>query len=143
MNAISDINIPLDSGKFWLMGRKVVKVLVSLSEQRRFVRGLRTFMSYEQTGLEYERAARVCGKPKYTFRSLILMAIDGLVSFSGYPLRLAAYTGVATSFAFVLTTAWVLMNVLANAYCPTELGQRHGLDPVHGLDPDDRAGGNR
>ena len=118
MNAISDINIPLDSGDFCLMDRKVVKALVGLPEQMRFVRGLRTFVGFKQTGLEYERAAREAGKPKYTLRSLILLAIDGLVSFSGYPLRLAAYVGVATAFASVLVTAWVLIDALANHAAP-------------------------
>ena len=118
MNAISDINIPLDSGDFCLMDRKVVKVLVGLPEQMRFVRGLRTFVGFKQTGLEYERAAREAGKPKYTLRSLILLAIDGLVSFSGYPLRLAAYVGVATAFASVLVTVWVLIDALANHTAP-------------------------
>ena len=57
MNAISDIDIPLDSGDFCLMDRKVVEVLVGLPERMRFVRGLRTFVGFKQTGLEYERAA--------------------------------------------------------------------------------------
>ena len=118
MNAISDIDIPLDSGDFCLMDRKVVKVLVGLPEKMRFVRGLRTFVGFKQTGLEYERAAREAGKPKYTLRSLIVLAIDGLVSFSGYPLRLSAYVGVATAFAAVLVTGWVLIDALANHTAP-------------------------
>lgn len=118
MNAISDIAIPLDSGDFCLMDRKVVEVLVSLPERMRFVRGLRTFVGFKQSGLEYERAAREAGKPKYTLRSLILLAIDGLVSFSGYPLRLSAYLGVATAFAAGLVTIWVLLDALANHTAP-------------------------
>ncbi len=118
MNAISDLDIPLDSGDFCLMDRKVVKVLVGLPEQMRFVRGLRTFVGFKQTGLEYERAAREAGKPKYTLRSLILLAIDGLVSFSAYPLRLVAYVGVATTFTSVLVTVWVLIDALANHTAP-------------------------
>ena len=118
MNAISDFNIPLDSGDFFLMDRKVVKVVVRLPEQMRFARGLRTFIGFKQSNLEYESAAREVGKSKYTLRSLILLAIDGLVSFSGYPLRLAAYMGIATAFASVLLTAWVPMDALANHTAP-------------------------
>lgn len=118
MNAISDIDIPLDSGDFCLMDRKVVEVLVGLPERMRFVRGLRTFVGFKQTGLEYERAAREAGKPKYTLRSLISLAIDGLVSFSGYPLRLLAYLGVATALAAGLVTVWVLIDALANHTAP-------------------------
>lgn len=118
MNAISDIDIPLDSGDFCLMDRKVVKVLVGLPERMRFVRGLRTFVGFKQTGLEYERAAREAGKPKYTLHSLISLAIDGLVSFSGYPLRLLAYLGVATAFVAGLITVWVLIDALANHSAP-------------------------
>jgi polyisoprenyl-phosphate glycosyltransferase len=118
MNAISDIDIPLDSGDFCLMDRKVVEVLVGLPERMRFVRGLRTFVGFKQTGLVYERAAREAGKPKYTLRSLISLAIDGLVSFSGYPLRLLAYLGVATAFASGLVTVWVLIDALSNHTAP-------------------------
>ena len=118
MNAISDIDIPLDSGDFCLMDRKVVKVLVGLPEQMRFVRGLRTFVGFKQTGLEYERAAREAGEPKYTLRALISLAMDGLVSFSGYPLRLLAYLGVATTFASALVAIWVLVDALANHTAP-------------------------
>ncbi len=118
MNAISDIDIPLDSGDFCLMDRKVVEVLVGLPERMRFVRGLRTFVGFKQTGFEYERAAREAGKPKYTLRSLISLSIDGLVSFSGYPLRLLAYLGVATALAAGVVTVWVLIDALANHTAP-------------------------
>ena len=118
MNAISDIDIPLDSGDFCLMDRKVVEALVGLPERMRFVRGLRTFVGFRQTGLEYERAAREAGQPKYTSRSLISLAVDGLVSFSGYPLRLLTYLGIATAFTAGLVTIWVLIDAFANHTAP-------------------------
>jgi polyisoprenyl-phosphate glycosyltransferase len=118
MNAISDINIPPDSGEFCLIDRKVVRLLVGLPQQMRFVCGLPTFVWFNQTGLKYVRAASEAKKPKYTSRSLILLAIDGLVSFSGYPLRLIACIGVATAFAAVLMSAWVLIDALANHTAP-------------------------
>lgn len=107
LNAISDLDIPLDSGDFCLMDRKVVEALKRLPERARFVRGLRTFVGFRQTGLAYERAARGRGRPKYSLRALIGLAVDGLVSFSSYPLRLVTYLGIGTAaFAFVLML-WV------------------------------------
>jgi polyisoprenyl-phosphate glycosyltransferase len=88
LGAISDLDIPLDSGDFCLMDRQVVDVLKHLPEKMRFVRGLRSFAGFRQVGLAYERAAREGGKPKYTLGSLLVLAIDGLINFSNYPLRL-------------------------------------------------------
>jgi polyisoprenyl-phosphate glycosyltransferase len=109
-NAISDLDIPLDSGDFCLMDRRVVDVLKHLPERMRFVRGLRSFMGFRQIGVPYERAAREAGTSKYSLRALIGLAIDGLVSFSSYPLRLVTRLGLATiSVAFILL-AWVLFD---------------------------------
>jgi dolichol-phosphate mannosyltransferase len=118
LNAISDIDIPLDSGDFCLMDRKVVEVLVSLPERMRFIRGLRTFVGFKQTGLVYERAARAAGKPKYTSSALVSLAMDGLVSFSSYPLRLLFYLGIASTVAAGAVTVWVLIDALANHTAP-------------------------
>ncbi len=87
LGAISDVTIPLDSGDFCLMDRRVVDALNRLPEKCRFVRGLRGFLGFRQVGLEYDRPPRDAGRPKYTLRKLSGLAIDGLVSFSGYPLR--------------------------------------------------------
>ena len=70
LNAISDLRIPLDSGDFCLMDRKVVDAINALPERARFVRGLRTFVGFRQSGVEYDREARGAGRPKYTFRAL-------------------------------------------------------------------------
>ena len=93
MAALSDLEIPLDSGDFGLMDRRVVEELKKLPEKKRFVRGLRTFVGFRQVGLEYARSAREAGEPKYTFRGLVRLALDGLVSFSDAPLRLASILG--------------------------------------------------
>ncbi len=107
-NAISDLDIPLDSGDFCLMDRRVVEVLRHLPERMRFVRGLRTFVGFRQIGLPYDRAGREAGSSKYSLGALVELAMDGLVSFSSYPLRLLTRIGLATiTTAFVLL-AWVL-----------------------------------
>lgn len=110
LRAISDIDIPLDSGDFCLMDRKVVDVLKHLPERLRFVRGLRTFVGFRQIGQRYERAAREAGEPKYSFRALCRLAIDGLISFSSYPLSLVTYLGFASAGLAVLVTIWVLVD---------------------------------
>ncbi len=116
--AISDLDIPLDSGDFSLMDRKVVDALEGLPERRRFVRGLRSFVGFRQTGLAYERDARGAGRPKYTLAGLVGLAVDGLISFSGYPLRLVTYLGLATSSVAAVLLVWVLVDALHNHTAP-------------------------
>lgn len=93
LRAMSHLEIPLDSGDFCLMDRKVVEALKRLPERNRFVRGLRAFVGFKQTGLAYERAARLAGQPKYTFRALCRLALDGLLGFSSAPLQSLFYVG--------------------------------------------------
>lgn len=112
LGLISELEIPLDSGDFCLMDRRVVDALNRLPEKGRFVRGLRSFLGFRQVGLEYDRPARAAGRPKYTFRKLSGLAIDGLVSFSSYPLRLVTYMGMATAGVALVLTAWVLNDAI-------------------------------
>lgn len=91
---ISDIDIPLDSGDFCVMDRKVVNAIVKeMPEQIRFVRGLRAYVGFKQIGVTYERAERAAGEVKYTFKKLVELALDGLFGFSTFPLRMATYLG--------------------------------------------------
>jgi len=118
LNAISDLDIPLDSGDFCLMDRKVVDALKGLPEQSRFIRGLRTFIGFRQVGLEYERDARTAGSPKYTLADLVRLATDGLVSFSSYPLRLVTYLGLLTGLGALGMIAWVLFDAFVRHSAP-------------------------
>lgn len=93
LRKLSYLDIPLDSGDFCLMDKRVAETVRTLRERSRFVRGLRTWAGFRQTGLEYERDYRFAGEPKYTFSKLLKLAYDGLFSFSTVPLRLAVYTG--------------------------------------------------
>jgi glycosyltransferase involved in cell wall biosynthesis len=104
--AVGDIEIPLDSGDFCLLDRKVVEVLKHLPERQRFVRGLRSFVGFRQVGVRYARAARAAGEPKYTWPALLRLALDGLIGFSGFPLNLVTYVGLAVgALAVALTVA--------------------------------------
>ncbi len=116
LNSISDIDIPLDSGDFCLMDRRVADVLRDLPERARFMRGLRTFVGFRQIGLEYERAAREAGRPKHTPRALIGLAVDGLVSFSSYPLRLVTRMGIAASLLALALVVWILVEAVARVH---------------------------
>lgn len=118
LSAISDLDIPLDSGDFCLMDRRVVDVLKHLPERMRFVRGLRSFAGFRQVGLAYERAARESGESKYTFRSLVRLAVDGLISFSSYPLRLVTYLGFITNFISLILLVWVFTDALVSQTGP-------------------------
>jgi dolichol-phosphate mannosyltransferase len=118
LRATCDLDIPLDSGDFCLMDRKVVDAIKGLPERQRFVRGLRAFVGFKQVGVVYERDARHAGRPKYTFRRLLNLAVDGLVSFSGYPLALVTYLGIISLFLAVGLTAWVLFDAWSSGTAP-------------------------
>lgn len=93
LRKFSYIEIPLDSGDFSAIDRKVVDLLNSMPEKNRFVRGIRAWIGLKQTGVEYERDPRFAGTPKYSFSKLIGLALDGIVSFSYKPLKFATQTG--------------------------------------------------
>jgi glycosyltransferase involved in cell wall biosynthesis len=95
LRRLSPIAIPLDSGDFCVLDRTVVDVLRSLPERKRFVRGLRTWAGFRQIGIPYERHARLGGETKYTIPKLFDLALDGIVSFSSAPLRIASWIGIS------------------------------------------------
>jgi glycosyltransferase involved in cell wall biosynthesis len=119
LRAISDLEIPLDSGDFCLMDRKVVDVLNHLPERMRFVRGLRTFVGFRQVGVTYPRAAREAGKPKYTFRALVRLALDGIISFSSAPLNLVTYLAILSGGLALLLLVWVLADAWSRHESPS------------------------
>lgn len=118
LHAIADLDIPMDSGDFCLMDRTVVEHLKALPERVRFVRGLRTYVGFRQIGMEYDRAARAAGQPKYTFRKLLGLAVDGILNHSGYPLRLVTYLGLFSALAAVLLATWAIADAISNQSTP-------------------------
>ena len=112
--ALSAIEIPLDSGDFSCLRRRVVDAMLELPERNRFVRGLRSWVGFEQIGVEYERAARFAGAPKYTLRKLIALAYDGLFSFTRLPVRMVQFFGfVLSGTAILIALAYVIWYILA------------------------------
>jgi glycosyltransferase involved in cell wall biosynthesis len=111
LHLVSDIDIPVDSGDFGVMDRKVVDALrFQFPEQIRFVRGLRAYAGFRQIGLEYERQQRAAGTASYTFASLFKLAIDGFLGFSMVPLRLASILGFFIAIPSFLLGAYLLVN---------------------------------
>lgn len=93
LQASSEFPIPVDSGDFSLMDRKVVDVINQFPEKMRFMRGLRAYAGFKQTGVLYSRGDRESGETKYSLGKLIRLALDGLFDFSSFPLRLASVLG--------------------------------------------------
>jgi len=108
LHRVSYLDIPLDSGDFSLMDRRVVDLLAAMPERNRFVRGLRTWVGLRQTGFEYERDARYAGESKYSFTKLLRLAFDGLVSYSFAPLRLVSNLGMLVSLSALLYMVYLL-----------------------------------
>ena len=102
LQRIANIEIPMDSGDFCIMDRRVVDVLVGLPERNRFVRGIRSWVGLDQIGLVYERQARYAGTAKYSYRRLVYLALDGLISFSFVPLRMITILGFTVSAISIL-----------------------------------------
>lgn len=116
LSRMSTIEIPLDTGDFCIMTRRVADRLNELPERNRFVRGLRAWVGFRQTGMEYERAARYAGTPKYTFKSLMRLAFDGILSFSNVPLRVSMYLGLFVSIGGILYALFIIIGRLLGAY---------------------------
>lgn len=93
LKTVASIDIPLDSGDFCVMKKKVVNALNSLPERNRFIRGLRSWVGFKHIGIEYERSARYAGTSKYTLSKLFKLAFDGIFSFSYVPLQIMFYAG--------------------------------------------------
>ncbi len=112
LNALSDVPIEPAAADFRLMNRKSVEALNSLPETHRFTRGLVGWMGFKQAILPYQAAPRHAGSSKYTFFKMLRFGLDGIVSFSVKPLRIAFYTGVMVSIAALLYAIYAIVQHL-------------------------------
>ena len=94
LNALSDVEIPKDTGDFRLVDRKVIDVINELPEHNKFLRGLFSWVGFKQYAYEYERQERVAGKTKYPLKKMMKLASDGIISFSTKPLKLVGGIGI-------------------------------------------------
>jgi dolichol-phosphate mannosyltransferase len=102
LRGITHVEIPVDTGDFRLMGPRAVEAFRALPERNRFIRGLVSWIGFSQTAVRYKRQARQVGETKFPVRKMLRFALDGITSFSFFPLRLATWTGFAVSlFAFL------------------------------------------
>lgn len=106
------IDIPIDSGDFCLMRKIVMQQILSMPEQSLFVRGIRNWVGFRQKGIEYERNGRFAGKPKYSIRSLMKLAFNGIFSFSDFPIKFLGRLGLYIIIASILYTVWIVTKKL-------------------------------
>ena len=108
LQRLTDVDIPADTGDFCLMDRRVVDLLNRMPERNRYLRGLRAWLGFRQTAVQFERPPRIAGEPKYTFLKSLGLGINGIVAFSRVPLRIATYLGVIASGFSIVLTIWAV-----------------------------------
>jgi polyisoprenyl-phosphate glycosyltransferase len=118
LRILADVDIPSDTGDFCLMDKQVVDVLNSMPERNRYIRGLRAWVGFRQTAVKFERDPRFAGKEKYTFGKSFALAINGIVSLSKMPLKLATYLGMVSAIVALLMIVMVLYWRLFNLASP-------------------------
>lgn len=100
--SITDVKIPVDTGDFRLMDRKVVEVLRQMRERHRFPRGMSAWVGFKQIGVTYRRSARVAGVTKYPLRKMFKLALNAITGFSYFPLQVATYFGFFSAAVAIL-----------------------------------------
>ncbi|MEL7645177.1 MAG: glycosyltransferase family 2 protein [Anaerolineaceae bacterium] len=121
IDRITDIKIPLDTGDFRLMDRKVVNIMVAMREHNRFLRGMSAWTGFRQIGVEYKRKARHAGVTKYPLKKMLSLAMNAVTGFSMWPLQLATRVGVFLgALGLLAIPVVILLHLLAQV-------QFHGL----------------
>lgn len=113
LRSISYVEIPLDSGDFAMISRRVVDVLNKMPEESRYLRGMRSWIGFQQTGFEYERDARIAGESKYSFKQLFQLAYNGIFNFSEFPIKFMSRTGIT---AIVISLFYFLVVVIKKLF---------------------------
>lgn len=113
---ITDVKIPLDTGDFRLIDRKVVNVMNSMRERHRFLRGMSAWIGFKQIGVEYKRAARHAGVTKYPFKKMFKLALNAITGFSYFPLQVATYFGFISAGIAILAIPIVAILRLAGSH---------------------------
>lgn len=108
IRALSDIDLPLDSGDFCVMKRNILASMLRLKERNPYIRGIRAWVGFRQIGVVYERQQRAVGESGYTLKKLLGIASDGIFSFSDIPLRIITYAGIAGLVASSVYAVYIL-----------------------------------
>jgi polyisoprenyl-phosphate glycosyltransferase len=109
---ITDVKIPMDTGDFRLMDRKVVDVMNHMRERHRFLRGMSAWVGFKQVGVPYKRAARFAGSTKYPFRKMFKLALNAITGFSYFPLQMATYLGFFSAGISILAIPVIIFGRL-------------------------------
>ncbi|MDO5555740.1 MAG: glycosyltransferase family 2 protein [Clostridia bacterium] len=112
LNGLSDVEIPKDTGDFRLVDRKVVDVINNMPEHNKFLRGLFSWVGFNQTPFEYERQERFAGKTKYPLKKMIKLASDGIISFSTKPLKLIGGIGIISIFISFIILIYAILSYI-------------------------------
>lgn len=106
---ITDVKIPLDTGDFRLLDRKVVNVMNQMREKHRFLRGMSAWVGFKQIGVPYKRAPRFAGETKYPFKKMLRLALNAITGFSYFPLQLATYFGFISAGLAIIAIPIVIV----------------------------------
>jgi polyisoprenyl-phosphate glycosyltransferase len=119
LSRITSINIPLDTGDFRIVDRKIIDVLREMPEQQKFLRGQIAWIGFRQTFVEYDRDERSAGKTGYTLKKMFRLAIDGITSFSNFPLKFATFTGfIVSGLSFLMILYALYSRFIIKEYQP-------------------------
>ena len=116
ISKLSGLNLTYGQSDFRLLDRKVLNYLIQIPEYKKFLRGTISWLGFNQTSLEYEESQRYSGSSKFSYRSLLSFAIDGILSFSTLPLRIFTVTGILISIASLLYAIIVVLLVTLKQY---------------------------
>jgi dolichol-phosphate mannosyltransferase len=116
LQKLTDVDIPVDTGDFRLIDRKVCDALKGVKERNRYVRGIISWLGFRQTGVEFTRDKRFAGETKYPLKKMLRFAFDAIASFSYKPLKLATYVGITVSFA---AFAYILVVIYQKLFTDT------------------------
>lgn len=118
LRALVGVPIPLNAGDFRLMSRRVVVALRALREANRFVRGMVAWVGFKQTSVSYVRKGRAAGETHYPLRRMVRFALDGILSFSTLPLRMAIWLGVGAGLIGIAVAVWAIVAHLEGQTIP-------------------------
>ncbi|MCH3965830.1 MAG: glycosyltransferase family 2 protein [Clostridium sp.] len=128
LDSITSIKIPVDTGDFRLIDRKVCDTLKSLPERNRYVRGLVSWVGYRQTSVEFIRHERLAGDSKYPLKKMLKLALDGITSFSYKPLLLSGYLGCISLFIGIICLIVIIIKHMSDNTGIINFGLIIGID---------------
>jgi glycosyltransferase involved in cell wall biosynthesis len=118
LKKIASIDIPLDSGDFSLLSRRVVDIMNTMPEESRYLRGMRSWVGFKQIGFKYSRSDRQAGNTQYTLRQLFKLAMNGIFNFSEFPIKFISFLGISTMSISVIYFFVTLVKRFTSDYVP-------------------------